>query len=149
MIVQPSSFKPTKTKQASIKKVQASTQIITCHSFPSTHLSPSRLQRQSSGHGPERAIALTVGPVFRLPSSIKHGTQPVKIVEVSIKVSFLVFVVFCDCGVVMIGATRHSRIGYLRGDERARSVESASKLEMQEDVFAGFSFVGVGKHVQA
>jgi hypothetical protein len=76
------------TKRAIITTVQASKQVITCHCLQlhhSTHLSPfffalaySCLQRQSSRHGPERAVALTVGPVFRLPSSIEHGAQPVE-----------------------------------------------------------------------
>lgn len=82
--------------------------------MPSKHPSLSRLQRQSSRYGPERAIALTIGPVFRLPSSIEHRAQPVRIVEVSIKVSFGVRCLLRLWGSV-IGATRHSRIGYLWG----------------------------------
>jgi hypothetical protein len=46
-----------------------------------------RSQRQSSRHGPKGAVALAIGPVFRLPSAVEHGAQPVRIVEVSIKVS--------------------------------------------------------------
>jgi hypothetical protein len=53
---------------------------------PSRELS--RSQRQSSRHGPKRAVALAIGPVFRLPSAVEHGAQPVRIIEVSIKFSF-------------------------------------------------------------
>ena len=107
------------TKRAIITIVQASKQVITCHClqfYHSTHLSlffaltHSRSQRQSSRHGPERAVALTIGPVFRLPSSIEHGAQPVKIVEVSMKVSF-----WRSLSSVIVGYEARSRIGYLEG----------------------------------